>query len=218
MDPTTLEQLDARLARIEARLSTLTDLVEQVAPNIAIATDVADEWVETHIGGDQAEARVASIEAAALQLTEPKTLNALTRVAALAPKLELAASLAGDLEDNIAIATDVADEWIAERVGSNGMNERVTAGLDALLALSDPRVLASLTRLATQAPDLAPFAELGIRLAPSLERVSSEAVAPVGAFGLMGALSDPQVQQGLGVVLQLTRALGQSAQSLPAKS
>ena len=37
MDPTTLEQLDARLSRIEAHLSTLTDLVEQVAPKLAIA-------------------------------------------------------------------------------------------------------------------------------------------------------------------------------------
>ena len=151
MDPTTLEQLDARLSRIEAHLSTLTDLVEQVAPKLAIATDVADEWV-------------------------------------------------------------------AERLGGDAMNGRVTAGLDAVVALTDPKVLASLTRLAMQAPDLQPFADLGTRLAPSLSRVSSEAVAPVGAFGLMGALSDPQVQQGLGVVLQLTRALGQSASNLPAKS
>jgi hypothetical protein len=218
MDPTTLEQLDARLSRIEAHLSTLTDLVEQVAPKLAIATDVADEWVETRIGGDQAEARLAAVESAALQLTEPETLKALTRLAALAPKLELAASLAGDLEDNIAIATDVADEWVAERLGGDAMNGRVTAGLDAVVALTDPKVLASLTRLAMQAPDLQPFADLGTRLAPSLSRVSSEAVAPVGAFGLMGALSDPQVQQGLGVVLQLTRALGQSASNLPAKS
>ena len=218
MDPSTLEQLDARLSRIEAHLSTLTDLVEQVAPKLAIATDVADEWVETRIGGDQAEKRLAAIESAALQLTEPKTLNALTRLAALAPKLELAASLAGDLEDNIAIATDVADEWVVERLGSAGMEGRVTAGLDALVALSDPKVLASLTRLASQAPELEPFAELGTRLGPALKRASNEKVDPVGAFGLMGALSDPQVQQGLGVVLQLTRALGQSASNLPAKS
>ncbi len=218
MDPKTLEQLDARLTRIEAHLSTLTDLVEQVAPKLAIATDVADEWVETRIGGDQAEARLAAIESAALQLTEPSTLQALTRVAALAPKLELAATLASDLEDNIAIATDVADEWVAERLGGDSMNGRVSAGLDALVTLSDPTVLASLTRLASQAPDLEPFAELGTRLAPSLKRVSNEHIEPVGAFGLMGALSDPHVQQGLGVVLQLTRALGQSASNLPVKS
>jgi uncharacterized protein YjgD (DUF1641 family) len=30
---------------------------------------------------------------------------------------------------------------------------------------------------------------------------------PVGLFGLMGALSDPKVKAGMGVVLELTRGL-----------
>jgi len=40
-------------------------------------------------------------------------------------------------------------------------------------------------------------------------RVDLEAAKPVGPFGLLGALSSPEARKGLGVMMELTRAMGQ---------
>ena len=45
------------------------------------------------------------------------------------------------------------------------------------------------------------------RLADMPARVDFSTAKPVGAWGLLGALSDPQVKQGMGVLMALTRGL-----------
>lgn len=45
------------------------------------------------------------------------------------------------------------------------------------------------------------------RLADMPARVDLSTAKPVGAWGLLGALSDPQVKQGMGVLMALTRGL-----------
>lgn len=73
--------------------------------------------------------------------------------------------------------------------------EQIGDGLVAMLAvaqkLSDPRAQAFLKKMATL---------------PS--KVDLEGAKPVGPFGMLGALSSKQARQGLGVLMELTKAMG----------
>jgi len=73
--------------------------------------------------------------------------------------------------------------------------EQIGDGLVAMLGvaqkLSDPRAHAFLKKMATL---------------PS--KVDLEGAKPVGPFGMLGALSSKQARQGLGVLIELTRAMG----------
>jgi uncharacterized protein YjgD (DUF1641 family) len=40
-------------------------------------------------------------------------------------------------------------------------------------------------------------------------RVNLQEAKPVGPFGLLGALTSPETRQGLGVLVELTKAMGQ---------
>jgi uncharacterized protein YjgD (DUF1641 family) len=73
--------------------------------------------------------------------------------------------------------------------------EQIGDGLVAMLGLaqklSDPRAQAFLKKMATL---------------PS--KVDLEKVKPVGPFGMLGALSSKEARQGLGVLMELTKAMG----------
>jgi uncharacterized protein YjgD (DUF1641 family) len=73
--------------------------------------------------------------------------------------------------------------------------EQIGDGLVAMLGLaqklSDPRAQAFLKKMATL---------------PS--KVDLEKVKPVGPFGMLGALSGKEARQGLGVLMELTKAMG----------
>ena len=124
MDSESIQRIEARLERVEASLERVVQLLDQVQPNVAMAADIADDWVERKLGGDALEKRVAAMEGAVLRLTEPDTLNALVRIAEQAPKLERVAGLAATFDDNVAMATDIADEWVQDQVGGASMEQR----------------------------------------------------------------------------------------------
>jgi len=74
--------------------------------------------------------------------------------------------------------------------------EQIGDGLVAMLAvaqkLSDPRAQSFLKKMATL---------------PS--KVDLEGAKPVGPFGMIGALSGKQARQGLGILMELTKAMGE---------
>jgi uncharacterized protein YjgD (DUF1641 family) len=73
--------------------------------------------------------------------------------------------------------------------------EQIGDGLVAILGvtqkLSDPRAQAFLKKMATL---------------PS--KVDLEGAKPVGPFGMLGALSSKEARQGLGILMELTKAMG----------
>lgn len=285
MESEALQRIEARLERVEASLERLTRVLDQVQPTVAMAADIADEWAQERVGGDALEQRVAVVEDALLRLTEPDTLTALVRIAEQASKLERLTGLAAGFDDHVAMFGDIADEWVAENIGGDAVEERAKHGLATLVRLSDPRILQALGRLAEQAPKLervvdlaagfddhvAMFADIfdefvrdsvggdGLEtrvealrgtavqlsrpevldaltslasLAPRLQRSAQVAAEldgfvdasvkaleqdpkPVGAFGLLGALSDPEIQRALGRILNVTRELGKQDALLP---
>ena len=74
--------------------------------------------------------------------------------------------------------------------------EQIGDGLVAMLGvaqkLSDPRAQSFLKKMATL---------------PS--KVDLEGAKPVGPFGMLGALSGKQARQGLGILMELTKAMGE---------
>lgn len=209
-----LARMEARLERVESALGRVVDLLDRIPPNLAIAADMADEWAQKR-GGDALEGRLASVERALLGLTEPHTLDALVRVAGLAPRLEAVAGLAAGFEDHVAIATDIADAWVRERLGGDGA-ERV---LEAVTRLADPAVLTAVAEITALAPGLVRTATVASELDAWVAGVSQalrEPAAPVGVWGLLGALSDPEIQRGLGRALHIARHLGRHDSLLPA--
>lgn len=194
--------LDARLQRMERSLERITALLDHVSPTVAMAADIGDEWVHETLG-DSTEDRLQAVQQAAVTLSEPATLEALTRIAALAPQLESLATLASGFDNHVAMAADMADEWVAEQ---GDVDERMQATLDAALTLSDPTLLASLLPLIRQTPAWSPIAD-------ALTDALAHPPTPTGAWGLFRALGEPQVQRGVGVLLNVARALGRTSRN-----
>lgn len=208
-------EINDRLDRIEDSLRRITAVLDQVQPNVAMAVDIADEYVRDRVRGDAVEKRVDTAVQALFALSEPGTLHALTRMAQQAPRLEKAVDLVAAMDDHVAMASDIADEFVRDRVGGASMESRLDAAMNALMTLSEPRTLEALTRLAAQAPKLEGAVQLAadfedhVGLAAEMADAMRQPAPQVGVLGLFGSLHDPEVQRGLGRLLHITRALGQ---------
>ena len=93
------------------------------------------------------------------------------------------------IQSTLDVRAKIASSYSPEDV------EQIGDSLVALLAvaqkLSDPRAQSFLKKMATL---------------PS--KVDLEGAKPIGPFGMLGALSGKQARQGLGVLMELTRAMG----------
>jgi hypothetical protein len=205
-----LQRMDARLERLEAAVERLTGLLDKVPAQLAMATDIADDWVRER-GGLGVEQRLVAVEQAVMRISAPETFGALVRIAELAPGLETSARLVARAEDHVAMATDIADDWVAQELGGAAVEARLDAGRHALGRLSEPAVLAALTQIACHAPALERWVGLAARLDEQLamatdiaddwvrEAVGGEGVEArlaVGA-GLLVRLTEPAVLQAV---------------------
>jgi len=93
------------------------------------------------------------------------------------------------IQSTLDVRAKIASSYSPEDV------EQIGDSLVALLAvaqkLSDPRAQSFLKKMA---------------MLPS--KVDLEGAKPIGPFGMLGALSGKQARQGLGVLMELTRAMG----------
>ncbi|MCA9567296.1 MAG: DUF1641 domain-containing protein [Myxococcales bacterium] len=187
--------VNARLERMEAALARMTAVLDQIQPHFAMVADIADEWVQTRVGGDRVEARLAALEDAVLRVSDPEVVGALTRMAERAPRLEKVADLATTFDDSVAMAADIADEWVAENVGGAAVDARLQGGLDALVRLSEPDVLGALTRLAERAPKLEKLADLAASFDDNVAMAAD--IADEWAATELGGASIEERLQGL---------------------
>jgi hypothetical protein len=219
-----------RLAAVEASLSTLMqpsnlngltrlgELAPMVSDTVAMTTDIADEWIADNLGGDEFDARLKAGLQALLALSKPSVLQAVSVFAEQAPQLQTAVGLAASLDDTVAMAADIADEWVRETVGGDGLDERMHAAGQALRTVSDPQIVEALGALASLAPRLLKSATVAAELddlVASVGEAMREPAQRVGPFGLLKALRDPDIQRGLGQALLVARRLGQSSSLLP---
>ena len=107
------------------------------------------------------------------------------------------------------------DAWIRDNIGGDGLEDLIGASRRLL----DPEVLSAYVDIVRLAPNLMRTARVAADLDGFVDTMSQslrEEAAPVGFWGLVTALSDPEIQRGVGRVLLITRHLGRDTKLVPA--
>lgn len=118
-----------------------------------------------------------------LTITEPETLDSLTRIVSLAPKLEYATYFLAAGPELFEEALGILRELKGD-ARTPQLEEALQAGLKAAKAVSDPRVLAGLSSLAEKLPSLLPKDEA---FADALEELVGQVPDLTFATGLAAA-------------------------------
>jgi len=211
---TTEEQILERLDRIEAQLapisqsaSSLQELREDLIPLSGQAFRLVTRELEDIESGFQLEDLLAMVKRMLrsvkhMTFTLEQLENIVDFVTTIEPLLKSAVpqiiNYLDDLEQRgvLRIITSMLDvrAKIAEAYNPEDIDQigdGAVAALGLAKKLSDPKTVEFLEKLA----------EL-----PS--RVDLEGAKPIGPFGMLGALSSKEARQGLGILMELTKAMG----------
>lgn len=175
-----LARIEQKLARIERRLDTL----EQLPNIVAVATDTLDQHAnQLQMRGIDLDERAQSALMLLEHITDPNTTQLLTRMLAFAEQAP----------DTLAMLVDSIDQRVAALDGGNDLSERVTTLARIAERVTSPSAL-----------------ELVGRAGEALTLAQQTVPHPVGAFGLLRALSDRDVQHALGFAFAFAREFGRS--------
>ena len=211
---TTEEQILERLDRIEAQLapisqtaSSLHELREDLIPLSGQAFRLVTRELEDIESGFQLEDLMAMVKRMLrsvkhITFTLEQLENIVDFVTTIEPLLKSAVpqiiNYLDDLEQRgvLRIITSMLDvrAKIAEAYNADDIDQigdGAVAALGLAKKLSDPKAVEFLEK----------FAEL-----PS--KVDLANAKPMGPFGMLGALSSKETRQGLGVLMELTKAMG----------
>ena len=211
---TTEEQILERLDRIEAQLapisqsaSSLQELREDLIPLSGQAFRLITRELEDIESSFQLEDLIAMVKRMLrsvkhITFTLEQLENVVDFVTTIEPLLKSAVpqiiNYLDDLEQRgvLRIITSMLDvrAKIAEAYNADDIDQisdGVVAALGLAKKLSDPKAVEFLEK----------FAEL-----PS--KVDLAGAKPVGPFGMLGALSSKEARQGLGILMELTKAMG----------
>jgi uncharacterized protein YjgD (DUF1641 family) len=211
---TTEEQILERLDRIEAQLApisrsanSLQELREDLIPLSGQAFRLVIRELEDVESGFQLEDLLAMVKRLLrsvkhITFTLDQLENIVDFVTIIEPLLKSAVpqiiNYLDDLEQRgvlriitsmLDVRAKIAEAYSPEDVDQIG--DGVVAALGLAKKLSDPKAVEFLEK----------FAEL-----PS--KVDLAGAKPVGPFGMLGALSSKEARQGLGVLMELTKAMG----------
>ena len=196
---TSLDELSARMDRMEGALTRITELLEERVPPARGALTTQAEETRARIaavhGDDEVTERLADLM---LQLGDPEVLGSLTRIVALAPKLEYAAYFAAAGPELLEEAMEATNHTIMEAgFDPHEAQLRATRAAETLVGLSDRKTLDVARRMSGLAPAYLPLMEAA---ASALEQRTEHE----GADELQGRmvdamlqLSDPDIQEAL---------------------
>ena len=143
-----------------------------------------------------------------VRITEPETLDALTRVAALTPQIEYAVNALAAGPEVLEEALDTVRDWAARNGQTpHDIDRRTQAATEALLVLTEPKVLATVTSLA---PLLVPLRSTLTQLAERAGRIDLEPLVQLGE-----SATDPEVSAALNKLVRLAPNLAPALASLP---
>lgn len=211
---TTEEQILERLDRIEAQLAPISqsarglqELREDLIPLSGQAFRLITRELEDIESGFQLEDLMAMVKRMLrsvkhITFTLAQLENVVDFITTIEPLLKSSVpqiiNYLDDLEQRgvLRIITSMLDvrAKIAEAYSADDIDQigdGVVAALGLAKKLSDPKAVEFLEK----------FAEL-----PS--KVDLAGAKPVGPFGMLGALSSKEARQGLGVLMELTKAMG----------
>ncbi|MEY3212384.1 MAG: hypothetical protein RIT28_2865 [Pseudomonadota bacterium] len=219
-----LDQLDGRLARLEARLEPALVISEQAESAVAIAVDSLDGLAaraqETGIGPDE---RIKALTVAAEVLSRPALIQLLERVADRADALGAAVGLAEAAPLALAGVTDTIDQAMIRLIDQGlDVDERLRSMVRAAEVLTRPELLNLATALAERSGDASravhTLLDAGVLDEPAVSVIgfAAEALAqshahpaePAGVFTLLQALRDPDVSRAVAFGLAFARRFG----------
>ena len=204
-------------------------LAEQLPGMVAGMVDTVDGLVARAAAeGIDVDARIKASLSLVETATRPETLATLekltTKLEDIAPMLELVDQAPGA----IAGMVDTLD-GLAMRLSAQGINvdERIHLLLAAAEKLTDPSIVGLLQKVLERSDDLTRlvdtllesgiFEETAVQVVGFSGQALSDSKlsnpAPVGAWGAMTSLSDPDVQRALGFALQFARSFGRLIQT-----
>lgn len=232
--PSTLAAL-GRLAERAERLEPLVALAAGFEDHVALALDTVDHEIARYGAmGVDVDERTANLRDLVLRLSDPRvaavlvrasepaTLRIAERVIERTQQFETLVDLAGGFEDHLAMVIDTFDAWAAA-VGRDGtdLESRLTLATEMFRALTDPALARAAADLTARLPQLAALAraadDAGLlrpervaevaSLAGALPEALADRPAPVGPFGAVQALFQPDSRRALGFALALIRRL-----------
>lgn len=164
-DPETVQKLNHlldRLDTIERAVDTLERLEHQLPMALSTAADVLDdELTRAAERGVVLDERAGEALRLAEKLTEPDTVETLTRLIDRLDRLEQIADLADQVPAAMATTVDTLDEALT-RAADRGvvLDERMREGLALLEVLTEPKTAQALGELAGRSEQIAELAKL----------------------------------------------------------
>lgn len=202
---TQMARLEARLERIEGMLSRFESAMNQAPAMLAVGGDIADEWAR-HDG--RADARLAGVMTLLERLTQPEVLQ---NLGTIVTQLEAAPRL-------VALVGDILDEF-ARSAAEQGAD--LQSATDNLLATARAVIHA------LGDPNTKDFLESGALSGDALKTINLAARSlieahagskPVGFFGAMSRMRDPEVQRAVGFALAAAKAFGRDLSTNDSKA
>jgi len=193
---TTLLRVLDKLEALEEKIDRITALTDQAPGLLSIATDMADEAIMgAQQKGISLEARLSNALFLVEQLTAPEQVE----------KLQGLLKLADQTPGLVSMVTDMVDEAMssAQEKGID-VSAHVQTGLALATRLTAPEIkeraesmldIQALEFLATSGKALAEGSQMPVKR--------------VGMWGLMRQLRDPDIQQSLGLLMNIAKKLGQ---------
>lgn len=190
----TLALILAKLERIEQRLDQYETLIQQGLPLVGVVTDTVDGWMDRLRASDiDIDERTKAMLRLLAELTAPQSIQALNTLLEVLPSLGAFIRQAPSV---LATMVDTGDELVI-RLREEGIDIEHLGrrGLKAAKALIDSDVLedSAIAVISNAAQSLAD---------------SARASRPVSVFGLLRAMSDPDVQYALGFFLAFAKSFG----------
>lgn len=210
-----LERLDRRLARLEEVVTRIDDAARAAPAIIATTADTFDA-LAARLAGDGIDIEARARVAASLldKATSPTGARALGSLLDRVETLESSFRLLEQAPATIATLLDAAD-GLASRLAQEGIDvdARMRFVLRLVERLTGPRTSASLESLLDSSLlDARSVATLD-RVAHALATAGERPVPPVGAWGALRALGDPDIQHALGFLLTIAKELGHAITS-----
>ncbi|MEM7677386.1 MAG: DUF1641 domain-containing protein [Myxococcota bacterium] len=143
-----------------------------------------------------------------VRIAEPETLDALTRVAALTPQIEYAINALAAGPEVLEEALETANHWAqAHGQTPHDINRRTQATAEALLALTEPKVLDT---LASMVPMLVSLRSTFEQLASNASRIDIKPLVQLGE-----SATEPHISAALNKLVRLAPSLAPALASLP---
>jgi uncharacterized protein YjgD (DUF1641 family) len=215
-----VEEVNQRLARLEAMLEGIAGVVETTPALIATATDTVDQMVRSaQDHGVDLEARLTQGLRLLEKVSDPGVMRTLERLVSHSDKLDLVIEQLDALPGAVATAVNVFDDAMryatAQGVDFDRLVRVLTGATTHLVTFAQSREFESLLGSGLLEPRALGVVE---KAAVALKETQEEPPGQTGAFGMMRALGDADLQRALHFGVRFGRRFGQLLGDLSRRS